>query len=115
MGDRFPTMFELFRNASAAFGKAGIADRFTIRQYFSPCFVDHLLDDRVGGTGNSLITLTMVVGTDIENIMVFAVVPAYELFVVPVIALLFLLFPDQAEILFDLREQPTAGDDGMCL
>ena len=76
MGDRFPAMFELFRHTSATFGKAGIADRFAIHQYFSPCLVDHLLDDRVGSTGNSLVALTMVVGTDIENVMVFAVVPA---------------------------------------
>ena len=69
MGDRFPAMFELFRHTSATFGKAGIADRFAIHQYFSPCLVDHLLDDRVGSTGISLVALTMVVGTDIENVM----------------------------------------------
>ena len=78
-GDRFPAMFELFRHTSATFGKAGIADRFAIHQYFSLCFVDHLLDDRVGSTGNSLVALTMVVGTDIENVMVFAVVPTDQL------------------------------------
>ena len=108
MGDRFPTMFELFRHTSATFGKAGIADRFAIHQYFSPCLVDHLLDDRVGSTGNSLVALTMVVGTDIENVMVFAVVPAYQLLVIPVTVLLLLLFPSQAEVLFDLCEQPAA-------
>ena len=57
----------------------------------------------------------MVVGTDIEDIMVFAVIPADQLLIIPVNALLFVLFSRQAEVLFDLCEQPAAGDDGMCL
>ena len=73
------------------------------------------MDDRVGSTGNSLVALAMVVGTDVEDVMVFAVVPAHQLFVVPVAALPFLLFSSLAEVLFDLCEQPAAGDDGMCL
>ena len=115
MGDWFPAMLELFRYTSAAFGEAGIADVFTIRQYFASCLVDHLLDNRSRGAGNSLVTLAMIVGTDIEDIMVFAIVPADQLFVVPVIALSLLFFSCQAEVLFDLCEQPATGDDGMCL
>ena len=75
--------------------------------------MDDFLYDRGGGTRNTLVTLAMVVGTDIEYIVVFAVVPAYQLLVVAVVALLLFLFSRQAEVLFYLCKEPAARDDGM--
>ena len=75
MGRIFPAILEFFECTAAAFGEAGIA-YLTVRcQYLSAGGSDGLLYDFSGGTGNALVTLAMIVCTDVETGVVFTVVP----------------------------------------
>ena len=83
-------MFELLGYASATFGEAGIANRFAVCQYFTARFLDRFPYNRCRSTGDTLLALAMIVGTDIEHRMIFAVVPADQLILFAVAALVFL-------------------------
>ena len=95
--------------------ETGIADLVAIGEHLSASLADGLLDMRTRGLGDALITLAVVVGADIEDGMVFAVVPADELIVLTgegeeaVGAFLMLL------ALLHLGEEPRTGNDGMGL
>ena len=113
MGNRFPAILEFLGHASAAFREAGVADRIVIHQYLSTCLFDHLPDYRVRCPGNTLVTLAMVVGTDIEQIMVLPVVPADQGLVVAVTTFIGRNRSVQVEILLDLCQEPASRDHGM--
>ena len=71
-----PGIFKTFGHTAAAFRETGIAHLARIAQHLSTRRghrLDHL---RSGHTRQSLITLAMVIGTDIEKGMVATVVPA---------------------------------------
>ena len=86
-----------------------------VSQYAPLGVVNSLFHMFVGGLGDALVTLAVVVGAYIKYGMVVAVVPSDELVV----------FFDELEesvtsrflvpALFYLCQQPTARDDGMCL
>ena len=61
--------------------EAGVANLVVIEEHLATRLADGLLDMGTGGLGDALITLAVVVGADIEDGMVFAVVPADELIV----------------------------------
>ena len=112
----FPAVLKLFGDAATALGEAGIADVIVVHEDLSVGGLDGFLYFGLGGAGDALIALAMVVGTDIEELVVFAVVPADnlgiggdhlagcgELFLVEVLAFL------------DLGEEPATRDDGVRL
>ena len=114
--DILPTVLELLRLTTAAFREAGITEFVVIDQHLSAGSLDSLGHSRRRGTGDTLIALTVVVGTDIKQGMVLTVVPAKQLV---------LLLHKREEIIIlalatlgtflDLIEQPRTGDDGMRL
>ena len=74
----FPTAFELLGAPSAAFRETGIAHRAFVGQDLASRGSDGFLHLATGSTGDALIALAVVVGTDIKDSVVFAVVPADE-------------------------------------
>lgn len=75
MGCIFPAILEFFECTAAAFGEAGITYLTVRRQYLSAGGSDSLLYDFGGGAGDALITLAMVVCTDVETGMGVALIP----------------------------------------
>ena len=71
----FPAILEFFECTATAFREAGIAYLTVGCQYLSAGGSDGLLYDFGGGAGNALVTLAMVVCTDVETGVVFTVVP----------------------------------------
>ena len=71
----FPAILELFECSSAAFREAGIANLSVIGQHLSAGSMNGFLHDFGRCTGDSLITLAMIVGTHIKVSMVFLIVP----------------------------------------
>ena len=109
--NRFPAMFKLFGNATATFREAGVADFSFVSKYFSPRRFDDGLNIRIlGRTCHTLVALAMIVGADIKQGVVFAVVPADQFLIVPETTLyMFRLFT----LLFDLCQYPASGNNGM--
>ena len=115
LGRIFPAILELLGHTTTALGEAGVANLIAIAENLTACGLERLLDSLAGLLGDALIALAMVVGTNIKDGMVFAVVPANELVV-------FLDKREEAVLLFlilltatHLRQQPRTGDDGMSL
>ena len=77
LGNVLPTILKLLGLAATAFREAGIADFTVVCQNLTTGLSDGLDYRGVVGMSNSLITLAMVVGADIEDGVVFAVVSAY--------------------------------------
>ena len=77
----FPTVLELLSLTAAALREACIADIAIVGENLSAGLMDGLCHMRTGGFGDALIALTVVVGTDIEDRVVFAIVPADDLIV----------------------------------
>ena len=71
LGRVFPTILELFR----------LSDLVAIGENLSTGGADGLYHMGVAGLGDTLITLTMIIGADIEDGMILAVVPADDLIV----------------------------------
>ena len=72
----FPAVVELFSHSAAALRETGVADGMLVHEYLAACFLYGFHHTLVGGTGNALVALAMVVGAYVEDGMVFAVVPA---------------------------------------
>lgn len=72
----FPTVTEFFGYSSATFGETGIANALTVHEQLAACGADSFGDCCVRCFGDSLITLAVVVGTHVEDGVVFAVIPA---------------------------------------
>ena len=81
LGCVFPTILELLRLSATAFREAGIADLVAIGENLSAGGTDGLHHMGVAGLGDTLITLTVVIGADIEDGMILPVVPADDLIV----------------------------------
>lgn len=108
-----PAGGKVFACASATLREARVADVSPAVGEYLPAGLRYGLGSgRIHGAGDALITLAMVVGADVEEVVVFPVVPP-DVFVVR-----------QAEVRMgglrlwpapppDLRQQPAAGDDGM--
>ena len=115
LGRVFPAVLELFGLAATAFVEAGIADLSVVGEHLSAGLGDGLCHMGVAGLGDALIALAVVVGTDVEDGMVFAVVPADDL----------IIFLDEGEeavvavlvtlALLHLCQEPGTGDDGVGL
>ena len=80
-GRVFPTILELLSLTSTTFREAGIADLIIIGEDLSTGGADGLYHMGVAGLGDTLITLTMIIGTDIEDGVILPVVPADDLIV----------------------------------
>ena len=78
LGRVFPAILELLSLATTALVETGVADLVAIGQYLSAGFEDSLFDMGTGGLGDALITLAVVVGTDIEDGVILTIVPADE-------------------------------------
>ena len=114
-GRIFPAILELFGFAATALREAGIANLTIVSKNLSERLADGICHMLVVGLGDTLVALAMVVGTHIEDGMVFAIVPADE----------FIVFLDEREetvvailvlaALFHLGKQPRARDNRMGL
>ena len=111
----FPAVLELLGTSATALRETGIADLTVVDQDLTSRLADDLLDGWCALFRNALVALAVVVGTDIEDSMVFTVVPADE----------FIVFLDEREeacstlpqplALLHLGQEPRTGDDGMGL
>ena len=81
LGCVFPAILEFLRFPATAFREAGVADLIIIGEDLSTGGADGLHHMGVAGLGDTLITLTMVIGTDIEDGVILPVVPADDLIV----------------------------------
>ena len=72
---------ELLGLTAAALREACVADIAIVGENLSAGLMDGLCHMRTGGFGDTLIALTVVVGTDIEDRVVFAIIPADDLIV----------------------------------
>ena len=70
-----PAILELLRLTAAALREAGVAQLSLIGEHLSACSLHGLGHSRDVGVGDALIALAMVVGTDVEDGVVLAVVP----------------------------------------
>ena len=114
MFNRFPTILKPFGHTSAAFREASVADGTVVEQDLASCLLDGLLHDRIALSGDSLVALAVVVGTDIKQGMVFAVVPTDQLLLILLAAGIRLVRLRQLLVFLDLGQEPAAGDDRMC-
>ena len=80
-GGVLPAILELLGDASTAFREARVADVVAIAENLPTGGLQRLLHIFACLLGDALIALAMVIGTDIENSMVLAVVPADEFIV----------------------------------
>ena len=76
-----PTVLEFLRCTAAALAEACVAYLVATHQYLSACGKHSLRHLRTRGLGDALITLTMVVGADIEDGVVLTVIPLHQLVV----------------------------------
>ena len=81
LGRILPTILEFLRFTTTALREARIADLAAIGQYLSTCIADGFCHMRIVGLGDALITLTMIIGTHIEDGMILAIVPANQLII----------------------------------
>ena len=72
----FPAVLELLGLSATTLRETGITYLVAIHQYLSACSLDSIYNVAVCLFRDTLIALTVVVGTDIEDGMVVAVVPA---------------------------------------
>ena len=115
LGRVFPAILILFCITATALVETGVADLIAIGQHLSAGFEDGLFDMGTGGLGDTLIALAVVVGTDIEDGVILAVVPADEFIVLSrereeAIGTLLMLLA-----LGHLGEEPRTRDDRMGL
>ena len=112
-----PAILELLRRTAAALAEARVAYLVVVHQYLSACGVYSLRHMLARSLCDALIALAVVVGAYVEDGVVFAVVPLYQLVV---------LAYEREEAaasgarlllvaLFNLRKQPAARDDGVRL
>ena len=78
-GRIFPAILEFLCHTTATLGEAGIAYFIVIHKRLTASGAQCLYHIRLRGIRDALIALTMVVGTNIKNGVVFAVVPANQL------------------------------------
>ena len=108
--DILPAVLEFLGSAATAFGEAGVAYLVVVQEYLSACGVNGLRHLWTCSLCYALVALAMVVGANVEDGMVFAVVPLYEFVVLAyereesVLSGTCLLFAS----LFHLCEQPAA-------
>ena len=111
-----PAGTEALRGTTAAFREAGVAELVVVDEDFTAGFGHRTAHIVKGFGGDALIALAMVVGADVEEDVVTAVVPADE----------FVGFMDEAEeslavgglletAVEHLAEEPATRDDGMGL
>ena len=111
----FPAILELLRLSATTLREARITDFILVCQNLSASGLNGLFYGRTRLFGDALITLAMVIGTDIEDGMVVAVVPANHLII------LLDKREERSPTLFlsltfgHLRQEPRTGDDGMRL
>ena len=74
----FPAGAELLGDAPAALAEAGIADLTVVGEHLATRLTDGLLHMGRGLTRDALIALAVVVGADVEERVVLAVVPSYD-------------------------------------
>ena len=113
--DILPAVFKLFGDSATAFREASVADVAIVGEHLTASIFDGFSHMRTRLHGNALVALTMVVGTNIEDGVVFAVVPFYQRVVAlfereEVVATLFLL-----ATFLHLSQQPRARNHGMSL
>ena len=74
----FPTILEFLGISTTALVETGIADFTIVGEYLSARIADGFLHVAVTGHRDTLITLTVVIGTDIEDGVILAIVPTDE-------------------------------------
>ena len=107
----FPAVLELLSHTTTAFREACITNLRVVHQYLSTGLTDSFFNVGVVGAGDALIALTVIVGTYIEDGMIFTVVPADKLVVAlgeleEIVASTLMLLA-----LLHLCQQPRTGDD----
>ena len=110
-----PAIFKLIGTSAATLAEARVTDGSIAAEDFSTCGPHGLFCPAAQGTRDALITLAMVIGTHIEQLVFLPVIPADGLGIGSLereegMVLLFL----QAAV-FQLGKQPAATDDGRCL
>ena len=115
LGCILPTILELLGIATTTLMETGVADVAIVGKNLTSSLGDGFSHVGVAGIGDALVTLAMVVGTDIKDGVVFTIVPANDLIV----------FLDKREetvgsvfvttAFFHLGEYPGARDDRMGL
>ena len=68
----FPHVFEIFGHAATAFRETGIAYFVMCHQHFAKGGFDCCMGFVADNFGDSLVTLAVVVGTYVEQVVVFA-------------------------------------------
>ena len=110
-----PAILKLLSLSATTFREARVADLILIDQNLSARGLYGLFHSRTRLFGDALIALAMIIGTHVENGMVFTIVPAYEFII---------LFDKREEgstaifhllALTHLGQEPRTGNDGMCL
>ena len=115
LGRIFPTILELLSLSTTALREAGIAYLVAIGQNLSSGGADGFYHMGIIRLSDTLIALTMIIGTHIEDGVILTVVPADDLIIFldkreeTVAAVLSLL------ALLHLSQEPRTGDDGMSL
>ena len=79
LGSVFPAVLEFFCSTSTAFRETRIADVPIVSEHLTASSSDSLSHHGRSSTRDALIALAVVIGTDIEQCMLFVVVPAYQL------------------------------------
>ena len=109
--DVLPGVLELLGTSSAALREACVAYLSLVHQHLTACCPHRLARIGIGLARDAAVALAMVVGTDIEDAVVLAVVPAYDFLVrlgegeearTLVLQCLALMY---------LSQQPAAADD----
>ena len=113
--DVFPAVLEFFEHTTAALGETGITNLAVIHHHLATSGSNRLADNVCRCTGDALITLAMVIGTDIETGMVFTVVPTDHLILSLSESRIFCLGLSDFLILLDLCQQPSSGNNRMSL
>ena len=111
----FPAVLELLGLTATALMEAGVADLVSVGEHLSARRGNGLRHLRTAGHRDALVTLAVVVGADIVDGVVFAVVPADDL--------IFLLDEREETVaavlmtaaLLHLCQEPGTGDDGVGL
>ena len=81
LGRVFPTVLEFLCLTATALGETGIADLILIGKYLSAGLANGFCHLLVVGFCDALITLAMVIGTDIKDGVILAIVPADKLII----------------------------------
>ena len=108
----FPTVLVFVGASAAALAKTCVADFAVIGEDLAACGIDGLLYLRGYSSCDALVSLAVVVGTDVEDGVVFAVVPSYQFGVGTCEGEEVMPFECEFLAFLHLGIEPAAADDG---